>query len=246
MILVDIGNTNLQFGLTKKGKISKIKALDSSEATKAKIKKIISTYPKEDEIILCSVAPHITKLFKGTGRKTYVVGKDIKIPLKSYYNKKNIGMDRLVGAYAARKISPRCRLIIDFGTAITFDFISKKGEYLGGFILPGVGSTLSVFSKCALLPKKIILKKVKKIIPTDTQSSISKGLNEGFSHMINSLFHEYKKKLKLKNNEIPIITGGDADIIMPYLNFKSHHEPLLVMNGLQFLAINKRKKRNVC
>lgn len=235
MILIDIGNTSLQFALIKNARISRIRYLDSAKATKASIKRVLSHYPKE-AILLCSVAPKITRLFKTLGKKTYIVGENIKVPLKCSYNKKKVGMDRLVAAFAAKKMRPSSRLIIDFGTAITFDFLSKKNEYLGGLILPGLGSTLRVLSSCALLPKKIELKNVKALIPKDTQSSISKGIKEGFSHMINSLFHEYKRRLKLKKHEVPIITGGDAKKIIARLNFPYTYEPLLVLKGLGFLS----------
>lgn len=235
MILVDVGNTSLQFAHAKKGKISKIKYLDSAKATKVTINKVLSQYPKEN-IILCSVAPRITKLFESLSRKTYIVGKNIKVPLKCYYDKRKVGMDRLVAAFAAKKMTPSSRLIIDFGTAITFDFLSKKDEYLGGLILPGLGSTLSVLSSCALLPKKITLKNVKTLIPKDTGASISKGIKEGFSHMVNSLFYTYKKKLRLKSSEIPVITGGDAKKIISTITFPYIYEPLLVLKGLRLLS----------
>ena len=67
-------------------------------------------------------------------------------------------MDRLMGAYAAVRLFSQVRLILDFGTAITLDFVSTKKVYQGGIILPGIGSTQRVLSKCSLLPKKIIYK----------------------------------------------------------------------------------------
>ena len=235
MILVDVGNTGLDFALVKKGKITKIKHLPAAQAKRGAIKKFLTPYSKQ-KILVCSVVPSITKIFKTLGYKTYIVGKDIKIPLKCLYNKKSVGMDRLVGAIAAKNIYPRARLIVDFGTAITFDFLSKQGDYLGGFILPGIGSTLGVLSSCALLPKKIKIKPTKKLIPQDTATSISKGMIEGFSSMVNGLIKKYKKILKLSPKETPIITGGDAATIAPYLNFSYIHDPKLVLKGLLFLA----------
>ena len=145
-------------------------------------------------------------------------------------------MDRLIGAFAARNIYPNARLVIDFGTATTLDFLSKAGNYLGGLILPGIGSTLGVLSSCAMLPKNIKLTASKKVIPTDTIASITKGITEGFSLMTNSLVKKYRKTLKFKPKETIVLTGGHAAIIKPFLDFPCQNEPLLVLKGLAMLG----------
>jgi type III pantothenate kinase len=238
MILVDVGNTSLNYAIVNKEKIIKVSQLKTRSINKEKIKRFLNKYPKKN-LLICSVVPQITKLFKkfkSKNRKIIVVGEDLKVPIKCLYNPKKIGMDRLVGALAAKKIYPFSRIIIDCGTAITFDFLSKKGDYLGGLILPGIGSTLKAFSCCALLPKKIKLKDTKRIIPKETEESISKGIKEGFSLMLNSLVKKYKKNLKLSYQEIPIITGGDALLIIPYLDFSYIYQSNLVLKGLYILS----------
>jgi type III pantothenate kinase len=240
MIIVDIGNTSLNYAIVKKEKIIKISQLKRELINEEKIKAFLNRYPKEN-FLICSVVPQITKTFKkfeSKERKILVAGKDLKVPIKCFYNPKKIGMDRLVGALAAKKLYPFSRIIIDCGTAITFDFLSKRGDYLGGMVLPGIGSTLKAFSCCALLPKKIKLKDTKRIIPKETDESISKGIKEGFSLMLNSLVKKYKKILKLSYKEIPIITGGDALLIMPYLDFSYLYQPNLVLKGLYILSKN--------
>ena len=69
------------------------------------------------------------------------MGNNLSVPIKNLYDKKNIGMDRLLGAWSATRLYPQTRLILDFGTAITLDFVSPKKVYQGGIILPGIGST---------------------------------------------------------------------------------------------------------
>jgi type III pantothenate kinase len=145
-------------------------------------------------------------------------------------------MDRLVAAFAAKTFLPKVRIIIDFGTAITFDILSKEGDYQGGLILPGIGSTLKAFSYCALLPKRIRVKKVTSLIPRQTDASIAKGVEEGFSAMINSLVIKYKKIMKLSAKEAVIVTGGDAHYIMPNFNFPYVYAPELVMKGIFILG----------
>jgi type III pantothenate kinase len=250
MIVIDVGNTNLHFAWEKNGKFKKEFRLQTSKANIKTISAAIHKYPDE-KIIICSVVPKITKIFRQLRQKRekfrkriYIVGENIKIPIKSFYDKKSIGMDRLVGAFAGGVMYSRARLIIDFGTAITFDFLSKKGEYEGGFILPGIGSTLEVFSSCALLPDKISLRiskknageaKSKVRIPRTTKESILKGVEDGFSLMINSLVKKYKKSFGLSKKDIIVITGGESAIIKPYLTFPYVFEPLLVLKGLSML-----------
>ncbi|MDD5195149.1 MAG: type III pantothenate kinase [Candidatus Omnitrophica bacterium] len=247
MILVDIGNTSIHFAKASGRSIKRITLLRDSAATPGRIDRILAAY-RDKEIIVCSVVPRITALFLRIARnrsyKLYVVGKNITVPINCLYNKKNVGMDRLVGAYAALNLYPQTRLIIDFGTAVTLDFMSARKEYRGGFILPGIGSSLRVLSQCALLPKQINLDKRRpkrnrkrriSPIPRDTPESISRGLIEGFSAMINSMAAKYSSPKALSKKSSVIVTGGDSKIIMPYFQFSYMHEPHLVLKGLLLL-----------
>ncbi len=238
MIAIDIGNTNLNFALIQNDKIKTTFRLKTTSVNKKLIDKALEKYKKEDTVI-CSVVPSVTKLLKRVKPKIKIVGQDIQVPIKCRYDKKKVGQDRLVTAYAAKNIFPKTRMIIDFGTAITLDFISKKGAYQGGLILPGIGSTLRVLSNCALLPKKIKSFKPTPTIPKNTQSSVSKGINEGFSLMINSLVKKYKRKLHLKASERIVITGGEAGIITDKLDFSFKYKPFLVLEGLWMLHKNR-------
>jgi type III pantothenate kinase len=235
-IFVDAGNTRLSFYISHNDKIKFFGSIPTDKASTANITALIKKSGCS-KIFLCSVVPDITLLFKKIkGYRLYIAGQNVKTPIKSFYDAGDIGMDRLVGAYAARRINKSTRLIIDFGTAITFDFLSAKGEYLGGMILPGIGSSLTVLSGCALLPDKIHLGRLRKSIPRNTVDSINKGIIEGFSFMINSLVKEYSGTLKFTKNEVPVITGGDAEFICKMLNFKYIYEPDLVIRGLKILS----------
>ncbi len=242
MIVIDVGNTSIHFAwVDNKAKIVRARQALTSAGNLKTILAIIKPYSHE-KIIVCSVVPKVTSVFnvikKEFPGRIYIVGKDIKVPIKSFYNAKQIGMDRLVGVYAAKKIYSQARIVIDFGTAITLDVISRKGEYEGGVILPGLGSTLKVLSSCALLPNQIKLSRSKKMIPTDTQSSINKGIEEGFAAMINALVIKYKSMLKINESIKVIITGGDAKFILPNLEFKYMYEPFLVTYGLIGLSLD--------
>ncbi|MFA5007797.1 MAG: type III pantothenate kinase [Candidatus Omnitrophota bacterium] len=240
MIAIDAGNTSLHFTwINDKGRITRTKIIPTLDIKIGDIKKIFSRN-KQENIIICSVVPRVTRLFRKIKKELavnlYIAGEDIMVPIKSLYNKRHIGMDRLVAAYAAKKIYKGSRIIVDFGTAITFDILSESGDYDGGLILPGIGSTLKVLSNCALLPKKIKLHKTEISIPRDTDESISLGITEGFSLMVNSLIEKYKKILRVKKNAKVIITGGDAKFILQNLKSPVIFDQFLVMKGLNLLA----------
>ena len=113
-----------------------------------------------------------------------IIGRDIVVPIKNRYkNPKQVGQDRLVGAYGAMKIYGCPLIVVDLGTAITFDVISPKGEYLGGAIVPGIRlSAESLFLKTALLPH-IEIQAPRHIIGKTTQESMLSGLFYGYGSL---------------------------------------------------------------
>jgi len=235
MIAVDIGNTNLHFAWFDNSRIIKTAKLSTQNIS---IFDLINIIPKsyQNNIFICSVVPRITALFEKIYSPIYIAGKNLKIPIRCLYNKNEVGMDRLVGVIAVKVIYPKIRIVLDFGTAITLDFLSASGDYQGGIILPGIGSTLKVFANCALLPSTIKFIKSKNIIPKNTKESINCGLQKGFPAMINSLIKEYKKRLRIPSSAKIIVTGGEAKIIIPKLSFACKYEPYLVLKGLNILS----------
>ncbi len=236
MIGVDIGNTNLKIGKFNKTQLVKVHSLENKKITKKKIKEILSEFKKDQTIFICSVVPELNYLFSNLEKNIKIIGKDLEVPIKSNYNKNQVGSDRLLAAYAAKQQKPLPRLILDFGTAITLDFLSENGDYLGGIILAGINSTLTTFKNCALLPNQIKIKKTKKLIPTNTAESINKGLSQGFSLMINGLIQQYQQKLKLGKQDQVLVTGGDFSILKPHLTFNYRYQKHLVLQGLFHLS----------
>jgi type III pantothenate kinase len=153
------------------------------------------------------------------------------------YNKKEVGQDRLVNAYASKVLFRGIPIIIDFGTAITFDFLSKRGEYLGGFISPGISLSYQALSRCALLPNEVkINPKKTQSIPKNTQGSINKGIIEGTSLLVNTWIKSYTQILKSTPTPIAIITGGEAKYVLKRLTFSCIYEPQLILKGLLLLT----------
>lgn len=148
-----------------------------------------------------------------------------------------VGADRIVNAVAAWDYFKTALIAIDFGTAITFDCVSKKGEYLGGTIHPGIGISLDALAgKTAKLPRIDLNRKKIPVIGTNTVDAISSGMLRGFGGMIDRMTDLLCKEMERENGEINIIaTGGMADMIAPYCSSITDIDPLLTLTGLRLI-----------
>lgn len=256
LLAVDIGNTNITAGIFKGAKLlgkTKIRTYAYSSyvrRVKALIKVIHSRrrgsnlpYGKMDdiEIIISSVVPLalarlIVKLRRMSGTiKITIIGRDMKVPIRNMYRIKNeVGQDRLVNAFAAKVLYGTPAVVIDFGTAITLDIISKRGDYLGGLILPGIELSLSsLYRNTALLPK-VELERTSSIIGKDTVGSMRGGILFGFGAMCDGLVAQYKKIL---GKSIKVIaTGGNAPLIKSYAKSVQIVDEDLTLKGLQLIS----------
>ena len=162
----------------------------------------------------------------------------VKVPIKNLYrNPKQVGQDRLVNAYVAKEIFGFPLVIVDFGTAITFDVISEKGDYLGGIIAPGIGISLeALHEKCALLPK-VKLTQTKTFIGKDTKGSILSGILFGFGCLCDGIILKLKKKFKRK--PIVVATGGNVDLMRRFCKQLDRVDENLTLKGLNLLTINR-------
>jgi len=218
LLSIDIGNTNINFGIFKAGKLVKKYSVPTRGYTIAGIKRGLSA-KLPDTAVICSVVPlatqRLSQELRRLGLSVYIIGKDIKVPVKNLYrDPKQVGLDRLVNAYAGVRLYGAPLLAVDFGTAVTFDVISKSGEYLGGMILPGLGISLEALAERTALLPKIKLEKPSEFIARDTGNSMRSGLFYGFGSLTTALSESIKKKIG-KNASV-ILTGGSAAQIAPY------------------------------
>lgn len=244
MVVIDIGNTNMTAGLFKGSRlVRKVKIPTGQPALyEARLRRFLGASAAPGVVVISSVVPQaLGRLLKDLSRlvtcRVLVTGRHIPIPIKNLYRKKGeVGQDRLVNAYAAQKLYGTPAVIVDFGTAVTFDIVSRKGEYLGGLIMPGIGISLaSLYEKTALLPK-VELKHTPRIIARDTVSSMRGGILFGFGAMCDGLIARYKKILGpgLK----VIATGGNARLIRKYAPSIAIVDENLTLKGLRLFAID--------
>lgn len=245
LLAIDIGNTNITAGifrgrrLVRKTKIPTRKYSEYERRLKDLVKSSGSRAECVGGIIISSVVPvslarcraALNRIFKC---KICILGRDVKAPIRNLYKKKKeVGQDRLVNAFAARSLYGAPSVIIDFGTAITFDIVSRKGDYLGGLILPGIEISLQgLYEKTALLPS-VRLKRTSHVIGRDTIDSIRGGILFGFGAMCDGLVAKYRKIFG-KGTKV-IATGGNAALISQYAKSIHRIDEGLTLKGLQLI-----------
>lgn len=236
LLAIDIGNTNITVGLFNGSRlVKKYKVPPGSRHTRflpADVAVISSVVPK--------ILPCIVKSLKKSGiHKIFVVGRNVNAPIRNMYKvKSQVGSDRLVNAFAAKTLYGSPAVIVDFGTAITFDVVSVKGDYLGGLILPGIELSLkSLYDRTALLPK-VELKDAPYIIGKDTVSSMRGGILFGFGAMCDGLISRYRKMI---GKPIKVIaTGGNAPLIKKYAKSIQIVDENLTLKGLLLISCQKK------
>jgi type III pantothenate kinase len=205
----------------------------------------ISSKAVQDIIISCVVPPMLNILEplcrKYFNIKPMIVGPGIKTGMPIFYdNPKEVGADRIVNAVAAYTKYKRELIVVDFGTATTFDYVSSKGEYMGGCISPGIMiSTEALFQRTAKLPR-VELSKPKNTIAKDTVSSMQAGIMYGYAGLVDGIVTRMKKETE--GNPLVVATGGLAAIIAQQTTTIDIVENSLTLEGLRIIYnINAKK-----
>jgi len=236
---VNIGNSRISFGIFKDRILIKRFDFFKEKYNLKRLKIILKRY-KIDKAIICSVVPYLTKKIKKELRgflkiKIYIVGKDINVPMKNLYrNPQKLGQDRLLNAYAGAVLYGAPCIVIDLGTAITFDIVSKYRTYLGGMILPGLDTSLKALSDYTSLLPYLKLKKPKEFIGKDTENCILSGIVYGFSFLIDGLIEKIKKNFG--DNFRVIGTGGDISFMAKYCKTIQIIDKDLIFKGLALIS----------
>jgi len=242
LLAIDIGNTTIGFAvIDKAGRIVSSAVVDT-EAKNNKVKAVVGKISRAhaiSRVIICSVVPKVSRMLENILKKIApvdIVGRDIVVPIKNRYkNPKQVGQDRLVGAFGAMRIYGYPLIVVDLGTAITFDVISSKGEYLGGAIVPGIRlSAESLFLKTALLPN-IDIHAPKHIIGKTTQDSILSGLFYGYGSLCRGFIDLICRQIKARPKVV--MTGGHTHLMKKFVSPKIRIiDEDLVFKGIYFLS----------
>ena len=238
-ILGDMGNTETKiFLVSTNNKIIKKLSLSTTDINYNRLNRLFinffTDYKKVKKILFCSVVPKsliIIKKFlsKKTKLKCYEVKElNLKSLIQIKANYKQVGSDRLTNAISLVNNNNNF-IILDFGTATTFDVLVKN-VYSGGIIAPGVRLSLNTLSDKATLIPKIDLKQIKNVIGNNTISAVRSGFFWGYAGLIDNIINLIKKETR-KSFKV-IITGGFSDLFKKSIKTKVNHNKNITVDGL--------------
>ncbi len=245
IIAVDIGNTETTVGIGSKDNWDSYRFTTRDTNTPDELLALFnSTFQIKSEVkkdiegaIICSVVPQATNSFSEAIRKylnlePVIVGPGIKTGLKvNIDNPKELGPDRIANSVAGYLITETDTVVIDLGTATTFDVVSKNKEYLGGSIAPGIKISLDALTLKTASLKSVELDTPNKVIGKNTYEAIQSGLIMGHASMIDSMV----EKIILEIDVEPkiILTGGLSKVVQPILNVNVEYIENLTLVGLE-------------
>lgn len=249
VLVVDIGNTNIVIGIYRQRELLHHFRLSTARQTTAdeyavtifNLFRMSNISIQEVEgVIISSVVPPLVQTIvdmcvKYIGKEPLLVGPGIKTGLNlRYENPREIGADRIVNAVAAIEQYQCPLVVVDFGTATTFDCIDAEANYLGGAIVPGLGiSTEALYQRASKLPR-IELEKPKKVIGRNTVHAMQAGIIFGYAGQVEGIVRRIK--LEMNAPELKVIaTGGLASLIAGETECIDEINPLLTLEGLRII-----------
>jgi len=249
LLAIDVGNTNIVFGVFDGDTLDhRWRLATLHDRTADELRVLVSRLFAEHDLdmrrvtgaVLSSVVPPLTATLtemvdRGFGRDCLVVdATNVGLPVL-YQPAEDVGADRLVNGVAALEQYGRgdhAIVVVDFGTATTFDVISAAGEYVGGVICPGVEiSADALFQRAARLPR-VDVRRPSAVIGTSTVASIRSGLFFGYVAMVEGLVGRMRKQLDIGQRTVSVATGGLADTIAAETDAIDHVSPDLTLQGL--------------
>jgi len=245
IIAVDIGNTETTVGIGSKDNWNSYRFTTRDTNTPDELLALFnSTFQIKSEVkkdiegaIICSVVPQATNSFSEAIRKylnlePVIVGPGIKTGLKvNIDNPKELGPDRIANSVAGYLITETDTVVIDLGTATTFDVVSKNKEYLGGSIAPGIKISLDALTLKTASLKSVELDTPNKVIGKNTYEAIQSGLIMGHASMIDSMVEKIILEIDIEPKII--LTGGLSKVVQPILNVNVEYIENLTLVGLE-------------
>ena len=254
MILIDIGNTNIVFAVSSNKILKNIIRIESNQNNNQlniSIKKIIKKLIKIKKLdspnraIISSVVPSLNKsiikiLKINKINELFLKSKNILSFLKIDYNLNEIGADRIANSIAIINNNINNSIVIDFGTATTFEVI-KESIFSGGLIFPGINLSKNALINNTSLLKNTDVVKTKNIVAKNTRDAIRSGFYWGYAFAINGII----KKITNEKNFKPkiILTGGLANIFKNDIRPKPIIKPNLTLEGLQIIGLQYYVKK---
>jgi type III pantothenate kinase len=248
LLVIDVGNTNIVYGLFEGEKLihqfrvesGRGRTADEYAVTLRQLLLMNDIAPGDvHAAIIASVVPALTEpmsdlVKRAFGHEALIVGPGIRTGMSILYeNPREVGADRIVNAVAAFERIKGGAIVVDFGTATTFDCVTPKGEYLGGVIAPGIQiSADALFSRAAKLPR-VEIAKPPKVVGRNTLHSMQSGIVYGYVGLVDGLVERLLEELGYPCGVLA--TGGLARLIAPLSRTIQDVDDVLTLVGLRIL-----------
>lgn len=248
-ILIDIGNTNVLFGKFENSNLLDQLRIETNILNNELLlprnetqKKIIDFFGEGcSDCFVSGVVPDTVTLLINFLKENLninieeinneylrtIISVDVEQPHE-------VGVDRLINSFAGLRLYDKPLIIIDFGTATTFDLVSNNGSYIGGIICPGVNLSIQSLAKNTAKLPLIKVKKVKKLIGKDTITAIESGIYWGYVSLVSGLINKLRNENGFKRSHV-IATGGLSGLFENDLPEIQNYEPDLTLKGLNII-----------
>jgi type III pantothenate kinase len=156
-------------------------------------------------------------------------------------NPREVGADRIVNALAAATLYDGPAIVVDFGTATTFDVVSPRGEYIGGAISPGIDISLEALGRRGAQLRKVELLRPRSVIAKNTVEAVQSGMVFGFASQVDGIVDRIIAELDVEASTVHVIaTGGLAPVVVDECRTITEHQPWLTLRGLELVFARNR------
>jgi len=252
LLAIDVGNTNTVLGLYRGRELVRHwriqtetdRTVDEHGVLLRGLFGAAAIEPRIDGVIISCVVPPMQPTVEAVSREyltvePLTVGPGMKTAMPILYdNPKEVGADRIVNAVAAYERTHDSTIVVDFGTATTFDYISAKGEYVGGVITPGPGISLDALYQRAAKLYRVEMAKPPRVVGRNTIHAIQSGIIYGYVAMVDGLVRRIQEE-----NAAPsrvLATGGFAKLLAPESQTIEEVDEFLTLDGLRILYDRNR------
>ncbi len=237
-LLIDISNSFTKLAFATRRRISKPVRIPTERFSSATLQRFVKQR-KIDIFVVCSVVPTKNGVVRKAAKRSKILWLTPRLQLGvgiDYPNPKKIGADRLANAAAVADLYGSPAIVVDFGTAVTFDIVSAQRNYIGGVIAPGLESMTSfLYQRTALLPK-LSLKEPRSTVGRSTIDAMRSGAVIGYRGLVREIIARIKAERFPREKVHVIATGGYADLIAARLREIDAVHPNLTLEGLRIVA----------